>query len=284
MAISTRTTSNVIIATDENTKFLLVDGMLYWYPPTKLKSISGSILNNLIDSNGNIYDLIGLIHANQDYQIKFGFGNALEFYDIKNLEYIRLKLTNAQLISNSNFNLNNINIQIPYWNGRVDKEGHIKLSNSATSIGSTNLIGLLNKELPNIYNQIMNLNYITPPFQSSPNMLLVVPRLLGVYGETNFTTTATTIFKQNQFFGIAALYLTTNNASTGETDTINIYDQNNNLIYSANITNVQNFKIPLWAFVDNEFSQGNVQIIASGVTTPTGKIVYKYIGEAMSNV
>jgi hypothetical protein len=70
------------------------------------------------------------------------------------------------------------------------------------------------------------------------------------------------------------LFVSSYNATTGETDTLTVIDINNNTYLSVNITNVQNQKIILPISWSNASHIPHVVLTASGVTSPTGTVVY----------
>jgi len=148
----------------------------------------------------------------------------------------------------------------------VDKD-----SVDISSLVGGSIVTLLANFFTNIYNQIMRLNFVGTG-------LVVAPFATQIsIGVANFTTTQTVLQNMSNFVGIGKIYFSTFGAATGETDTLIVYDQAGNVVYSANVTNVQNQTIPLWGFTDSTSNNANISIVASGVTNPTGKISYKIV-------
>lgn len=115
-----------------------------------------------------------------------------------------------------------------------------------------------------------------------PNALQSILSGLSVYTSSAYTymsvlslsTTANTIFQMpSNDAHLYTLYFSCYNAATGETDTLTINDVSGNVYYTENITGLMNQKLVL----PLSYSTGSapvVNVVASGVTSPTGKITY----------
>ena len=144
-----------------------------------------------------------------------------------------------------------------------------------------NVSTLLSNVFATLYNKIASLSYVQIGNNGS-TVLLTNNLPIGILtSQSNFTTSYTLLLSFNMFSGILTMFFSTMGAASGETDTLIITDQFGNTVYTANITNVQNQKIQLWSFTDNQNGQGGVSIIASGTASPSGKISFKIVQGAV---